>query len=100
MKIAKIIPAVLDCASSTARFKRGESTAGRKRGGVLVQSLALAWVAALGLSGMLIALTSTASPIQFAGGKYELVLSAVSERTVRVELFALDDNGKPVPPPP
>ena len=37
-----------------------------------------------------------AASIQFAGRPAELVLSEVSERTVRIELSALDDHGKPV----
>src|SRR6266496_459315 len=37
-----------------------------------------------------------AEPIRFAGRQAELVLSEVSERTVRIELSTLDDQGKPL----
>jgi alpha-glucosidase (family GH31 glycosyl hydrolase) len=43
---------------------------------------------------------ASAAPLQFAGHKSELIISEVSERTVRVELFALDENGKAIPPAP
>ena len=41
-----------------------------------------------------------AAPFRFAGHDSELVVSEVSERTVRLELFALDENGKALPPAP
>src|SRR6266571_366468 len=37
---------------------------------------------------------AASTPIRFAGQNAELVLSEVSERTVRVELFALDEQGR------
>jgi len=40
------------------------------------------------------------APIRFAGQNAELVLSEVSGRTLRVELFALDEEGHPRPPAP
>lgn len=43
---------------------------------------------------------AAAAPIQFAGHACELVLSSVSERTVRIELSPLDDSGKPIAPAP
>jgi alpha-glucosidase/alpha-D-xyloside xylohydrolase len=41
-----------------------------------------------------------ASPIRFAGHDAELVLSEISERTLRVGLFPLDDQGHSRPPTP
>ena len=41
-----------------------------------------------------------AAPVRFAGQNAELVLSEVSERTLRVELSPLDEQGKPRPPSP
>jgi alpha-glucosidase (family GH31 glycosyl hydrolase) len=40
----------------------------------------------------------SAAPIQFAGQNAELVLSEVSERTIRVQLFAIDASNEPQPP--
>ncbi|MEW6156860.1 MAG: TIM-barrel domain-containing protein [Verrucomicrobiota bacterium] len=40
----------------------------------------------------------SAAPIQFAGQSAELVLSEVSERTIRVQLFAIDARNQPQPP--
>jgi alpha-glucosidase (family GH31 glycosyl hydrolase) len=37
--------------------------------------------------------------IRFAGAPAELVISEVSERTVRIELAPLNENGQPIPPP-
>jgi alpha-glucosidase (family GH31 glycosyl hydrolase) len=42
----------------------------------------------------------TAATLQFAGQQSELVISEVSERTARLELSALDENGKSLPPAP
>jgi hypothetical protein len=42
----------------------------------------------------------SAAPLRFAGQYCELVVSEVSDRTVRLELFELDENGKALPPPP
>ncbi len=50
---------------------------------------------------LLVAVTPLSSePIRFAGTPCELILSEVSERTVRLELFLLDETGKPRPPTP
>src|SRR5438045_2246299 len=43
---------------------------------------------------------AASSPIRFAGQNAELVLSEVSERTLRVELFPFDEHGHPRPPTP
>src|SRR5947207_15403350 len=43
---------------------------------------------------------AAATPIRFAGQNAELVLSEVSERTLRVELFALDEHGRSRPAEP
>ena len=43
---------------------------------------------------------AASSPIRFAGQPSEVVLSEVSERTLRVELSPLDAQGKPIPPAP
>ena len=39
-------------------------------------------------------------PVRFAGQNAELVLSEVSERTLRVELFPFDEQGRSRPPTP
>ena len=41
---------------------------------------------------------AASSPIRFAGQNAELVLSEVSERTLRVELFPFDEHGHLRPP--
>src|SRR3989442_5941125 len=41
---------------------------------------------------------ASAATLQFAGQRAELVVSEVSGRTVRLQLFALDQNGNVVPP--
>jgi alpha-glucosidase/alpha-D-xyloside xylohydrolase len=41
-----------------------------------------------------------AAPVQFGGHLAELVISTVSERTIRIELSPLDESGKAVPPTP
>jgi len=43
---------------------------------------------------------AASTPIRFAGQNAELVLSELSERTVRIELFSLDEQGHPRPPAP
>jgi len=43
---------------------------------------------------------ASAAPIQFAGRKAELVISEVSERTLRLELSPLDENGTLIAPAP
>jgi alpha-glucosidase len=43
---------------------------------------------------------AASSPIRFAGQPSEVVLSEVSERTLRVELSPLDAQGRPSPPAP
>jgi len=40
------------------------------------------------------------TPIRFAGQNAELVLSEISARTLRIELFALDEQGRSRPPAP
>src|SRR5712692_9284180 len=35
------------------------------------------------------------APVQFAGQKSELVVSEISDRTVRIELSPLDEKGRP-----
>lgn len=49
---------------------------------------------------LLASLRLGAAPIQFAGHPSELVISEVSERTVRVGLFSLDQDGKAILPVP
>src|SRR6266542_3662499 len=41
---------------------------------------------------------AAAAPIRFAGQNAELVLSEVSERTLRIELFPFDEQGRSRPP--
>src|SRR6266542_6940972 len=41
---------------------------------------------------------AAAIPVRFAGQNAELVLSEVSERTLRVELFPFDEQGRSRPP--
>src|SRR5262245_4024242 len=41
-------------------------------------------------------LTILASPIQFAGKTTELVISQASERTLRIQLTPLDEQGQPL----
>src|SRR6266508_2552741 len=43
---------------------------------------------------------AAATPIRFAGQNAELVLSEVSERTLRIELFPFDEQGHSRPPSP
>src|SRR6266568_1019324 len=43
---------------------------------------------------------AASTPIRFAGQNAELVLSGVSERTLRIELFPLDEQGRSRPPAP
>src|SRR5262245_27788324 len=43
---------------------------------------------------------ATAADVRYRGGKAELTVSAVSDRTVQVVLAPLDDKGKPRPAPP
>jgi alpha-glucosidase/alpha-D-xyloside xylohydrolase len=45
-------------------------------------------------------MTLRAAPLQFAGTPAELVISEVSERTLRVTLSPLDEKGEPRQPPP
>ena len=43
---------------------------------------------------------AASTPIRFAGQNAELVLSEISARTLRIELFALDEQGRSRPPTP
>lgn len=56
----------------------------------------LASVCCAGLAFVAIA-AEAAGTIRFAGAPAELIISEVSERTVRIELFPLDEQGKPRP---
>src|SRR5262245_53421957 len=38
-----------------------------------------------------------AAPLRFAGSPAELAVSEISERTVRIELFPLDEQRNPIP---
>src|SRR4051794_35974250 len=48
---------------------------------------------------LVVRVKAVAAPIQIAGNPQELVLSQISDRTVRVELLPLDAIGKPKPSP-
>src|SRR5262249_18351306 len=95
MKNCVALREVLDCASPLALSKHVDSSSGWNGGRGLPQSKTPArWINPLGCCSLIFAATAAAAPIQFAGHPSELVISEISGRTVRVELFALDDNGK------
>src|SRR5256885_17185021 len=47
---------------------------------------------------LVVGLSAPAATLEFGGQKCELVVSEASQRTVRLQLFALNENGKVVPP--
>src|SRR2546426_7189509 len=59
-----------------------------------------AWIVALLNVAPCVDAAEENATIRFAGAPVELSVSEVSERTVRVELFALDEQGKPRPTTP
>ncbi len=59
-----------------------------------------AWIVALLNLAPCVDAAEAHATIRFAGAPVELSVSEVSERTVRVELFALDEQGKPRPTTP
>ena len=52
----------------------------------------------IALGFFLTSVGAVATPVRFAGHDAELVLSEVSDRTVRVQLSPLDAQGHPIPP--
>jgi len=60
-----------------------------------IWSLGFVWYLEIGV--WCFASAATPSSLRFAGSPAELVISEVSERTVRIELSPLDDQGKPRP---
>lgn len=86
------------CLLTTGDLNRYFHTASERRASFTSSCVVGCFVLGCALLSHSNSTVAVAAPIRFAGQNAELVVSEVSERTVRVELSPLDEQGKPCPP--
>src|SRR5882724_3774758 len=90
-------PTALEAASDGSGCSLSRRTGEGQGEGRFVRNLLIFACLLLSLSPRTFA---ASTPIRFAGQNAELVLSEVSERTLRIELLPLDERERPRPPTP